>query len=341
MVEKYAVERARKRIAFVTMASHSQTDFSRELRAKAPHVSFLHEANKAMRAIQRVAERAELETLARTTTPGTADIPDAARAIVDQALARSRSEAVMALNEPQSKELLRAYGIDTPSEELVTSSEAAVEAANRIGYPIVLKAVSAKLLHKSDIGAVKLDIREPKELRAAYDGIMASAEEHGLSADVQGILVCSHVRGGLELALGLHRDPEMGLVVMVSSGGVLLELIQDAEFRAPPITPAKAMDMISRTKSARLLQGYRGRGSFDEAALSDALVALGRIAADFNDEIVGIDINPFVALPKGQGGLALDALVILKANSFQFSHHTNSASHPPRVRDPHVGVKRT
>jgi hypothetical protein len=171
------------------------------------------------------------------------------------------------------------------------------------------------LLHKSDIGAVKLDIRDPKELRTAYDGIMASAKAHGLSADVQGILVCNHIRGGLELALGLHRDPEMGPVVMVSSGGVLLELIQDAEFRAPPITPVKAMDMITRTKSARLLLGYRGQCPFDETALSDALVALGRIATDFNDAIVSIDINPFVALPKGQGGLALDALVVLKAGS--------------------------
>jgi succinyl-CoA synthetase beta subunit len=277
-------------------------------------VSFLQEAKKAMRAIQRVAERDELERLARAAPATTADTPPWARAIIDQALARSPAEASLALNEVQSKELLLAYGIRAPREVLVTSAEAAVEAADRIGYPVVLKLVSASMLHKSDIGAVRLDIREPEDLRLAYDGILASARAH--SADVEGILVCSHVRGGLELALGVHRDPEMGPVVMVSSGGVLLELIQDAEFRAPPITPAKATDMISRTKSAPLLQGYRGRGSFDEAALSDALVALGQIATDFNDAIISIDINPFVALPKGQGGLALDALVILKANSF-------------------------
>jgi acetate---CoA ligase (ADP-forming) len=315
MVEAYAAEKAAKPIAFVTMASHGQTDFSRDLRARAPHVSFLQEAKKTMRAIQRMATRAESEVLARMVPAPTADIPPVARAILDQARARSNSEANSALNEAQSKEFLRAYGIVTPREALVASSNTAVAAADRLGYPIVLKLVSARLLHKSDIGAVKLDIRDPKELRTAYDGIMASAKAHGLSADVQGILVCNHIRGGLELALGLHRDPEMGPVVMVSSGGVLLELIQDAEFRAPPITPVKAMDMISRTKSARLLQGYRGQCPFDETALSDALVALGRIATDFNDAIVSIDINPFVALPKGQGGLALDALVVLKAGS--------------------------
>ena len=159
MVEAYVVERAAKPIAFLTMASHSQTDFSRELRAQAPHVSFLHEANKAMGAIQRVALRAELEGLARVPA-SKADIPPVARTVIDRASARSNLEANSALNEVQSKEFLRAYGIVTPREALVASVDAAVEAADRLGYPIVLKLVSARLLHKSDIGVVKLNIRE-------------------------------------------------------------------------------------------------------------------------------------------------------------------------------------
>jgi hypothetical protein len=119
--------------------------------------------------------------------------------------------------------------------------------------------------------------------------------------------------GGVELALGLHRDTEMGLVVMAGSGGILLELVKDVAFLAPPISRKKAIDMLARTRAAKLLNGYRGAPKLDTGAVIDALVNLGRLATDLEDVIDGVDINPFVVLP--QGGVALDGLVLLRCRS--------------------------
>jgi acyl-CoA synthetase (NDP forming) len=305
LADDYAATTATKPIAFITPISHGQTDYSRALRTKAPHVSFLQEAYKALRAIASVARRDERERLARGSllqpqapTPEGGDLADRLRS-------RATAEPV-ALDEAQSKEVLRAYGIATAEEALVTSRTAAIEAAGRIGYPVVLKAVSAELLHKSDVGAVVLDLASPEQLAAAYDDMAQRLQRHHLT----GMLVCRQVRGGLELVLGLHRDPEMGLVVMAGSGGVLLELIKDVTFCAPPVSAEKARDMLARMRGARLLAGYRGSPALDADALVNALVALGRLAVELEDVVQSVDINPFVALP--QGGLALDALIVLQ-----------------------------
>ena len=202
--------------------------------------------------------------------------------------------------------MLRAYGIATPPEALVTSAADTLAAAGRIGYPVVLKAVAATLLHKSEAGAVALDLATPEQLAAAHDRMSRDLQAHGLA----GMLVCRQIRGGLELVLCLHRDPEMGLIVMAGSGGVLLELVKDVAFCAPPVSREKACDLIERTHGARLLRGYRGGAALDADAVVEALVALGRLGTDLGDVIESVDINPFVALP--QGGMALDALIVLR-----------------------------
>ena len=305
LADDYAATAATKPIAFITPISHGQTDYSRALRAKAPHVSFLQEAYKALRAIASVARRDERERLARgSLLQPQAPAPER-RDLAERLRSRATAEPV-ALDEAQSKEVLRAYGIATAEEALVTSRTAAIEAAGRIGYPVVLKAVSAELLHKSEVGAVVLDLASSEQLAAAYDDMAQRLQRHRLT----GMLVCRQVRGGLELVLGLHRDPEMGLVVMAGSGGVLLELIKDVTFCAPPVSPEKARDMLARMRGARLLAGYRGSPALDADALVNALVALGRLAVDLEDVVQSVDINPFVALP--QSGLALDALIVLQ-----------------------------
>ena len=305
LADDYAATTATKPIAFITPISHGQTDYSRALRAKAPHVSFLQEAYKALRAIASVARRDERERLARDSLLQPQAPAPERRDLAERLRSRATAEPV-ALDEAQSKEVLRAYGIATAEEALVTSRTAAIEAAGRIGYPVVLKAVSAELLHKSDVGAVVLDLASPEQLAAAYDDMAQRLQRHRLT----GMLVCRQVRGGLELVFGLHRDPEMGLVVMAGSGGVLLELIKDVTFCAPPVSPEKARDMLARMRGARLLAGYRGSPALDADALVNALVALGRLAVDLEDVVQSVDINPFVALP--QGGLALDALIVLQ-----------------------------
>jgi acyl-CoA synthetase (NDP forming) len=307
MVEAYSAGGGRKPIAFVTPVSHGQTDYSRTLRARAPHVSFLQEANKALRAIAAVARARECEELAHTADAvDRRPTPEQAQAI-ERMAARASAHAT-ALNEVESKQLLRLYGIMAPAETLVTSPEQAQSAADRIGYPVVLKAVSATLTHKTDAGAVALDLSSRAELADAYEAMAGRLHQHALA----GMLVCRQVRGGLELVLGLHRDPEMGLVVMAGSGGILLELVRDVAFCVPPVSPEKARDLIARTRAGRLMDGYRGSGPLDRAAVVAALVGLGHLAGDLKDVVETVDINPFVALPQGQGGLALDALVVLR-----------------------------
>jgi acyl-CoA synthetase (NDP forming) len=306
LADDYAATKAKKPIAFITPISHGQTDYSRALREQATHVSFLQEAHKALRAIASVTRRDERERLARVDAAKVRPSTPDRRALIERLRSRATGEPI-ALDEAQSKEVVRAYGIATPAEELVASPSDAVAAAERIGYPVVLKAVSAELTHKSELGAVALDLATSEQLAAAYARMAHDLRGRHLA----GMLVCRQIRGGLELALGLNRDLEMGLVVMVGSGGVLLELVKDVAFCAPPVTPEKARDLLARLRVAKLLAGYRGAPAYDTDAVVDALVALGDLAADLADVVQSIDINPFVALP--QGGLALDAFIVLQA----------------------------
>jgi hypothetical protein len=153
---------------------------------------------------------------------------------------------------------------------------------------------------------VALNLATPQQLRDAYERITAKVTGHTLD----GMLVGPFVSGGLELVLGLHRDREMGLIVMAGAGGVLLELMKDVAFCAPPISREKALDLLDRTQAGRLIGGYRGSAPRDREAVVNALIGLGRLAVDLGDVIESVDVNPFVALP--QGGMALDALVILR-----------------------------
>jgi acetyltransferase len=313
LADDYVTTRAKKPVAFVTLASHSQTEYSRTLRAHTPHVSLLQEANKALRAIERVTRRGERQRLAHIAVP-TSPRSGARNATVAevQALAAAGHGSIP-LNEAGSKRILRSYGFAMPEEALVGSAAEAVEAAQRIGYPVVLKAVAAQLTHKSDMGAVMLNLENADDVRSAYARITGNLARHGFTAAVDGMLVCRQVQGGLELVLGLNRDPEVGMVAMAGSGGVLLELTRDVAFCVPPIGREKALDTIERTHAARLMQGYRGTAALDREAAVGALISLGQLAVDHGDAIEAVDVNPFVVLPRG--GVALDALVILQGGA--------------------------
>lgn len=303
--------RATKPIVFTSFVTHSYDEHSRALRAQVPGLAFLNEPQKSLRAIGKAIRVRELERIAggapamQAPTPGLAML----RAELDQARAAT---GPVALDERRSKELLRRYGIRTPREVLARSPQEACAAATDMGYPVVLKVSSAAVPHKSDVGGVIVNLRSDQEVRAAFEQILANLRRNEVTAAIDGMLVCQQVSGGVELVLGLHRDPEMGLIALAGAGGVLLELVKDVALAAVPVTAEKAQDMLARTRAGTLLDGYRGSGPRDRAAAVDALVKLGRMATELGDLIESVDINPLVCLAAGEGATALDALVVLR-----------------------------
>jgi acyl-CoA synthetase (NDP forming) len=304
--------RHNKKVVVISVYSRMYTDYTRKLRAELPHLAFVHEARKAVRAISNLALWSERAARARATSASKATPkPDDDFVLALRAKASALAPGVrLVLNEPESKELLRRYGIAAPAERRVNTIAEAVEAAGQLGYPVVLKAVAAELTHKSDLGVVHLGIDGEATLRRAYDGIVGKLRGAGIPGE--DMMVAQQVNGGVELVLGLHRDPEMGLVAMVGAGGILLELTRDVAFLDVPVSRHAALAALGRTQASKLLAGYRGAPAHVPERIVNALVALGRIAMDFGALVESIDINPFLSLPAGRDPVALDALVVLR-----------------------------
>ena len=174
-------------------------------------------------------------------------------------------------------------------------------AAEHIGYPVVLKASSATILHKSDRGLVRVGVRNEKQVRAAFDELAATK-------GVDGVLVCEQVEGGVETVVGVARDELFGPTIMFGIGGVFLEVLRDVTFRVPPFDKAEARRMIDEVQGAALLRGARGGDKASIPALVDVIMKVQRLAVDLHDEVAELDINPLVALPSR--AVALDALVV-------------------------------
>lgn len=307
IVEEYAAQPG-KPIACVTMASHGQSDYSRALRAEAPHLPFLQEANKALRAIQRVVERDRRLALAGARHEAMPDTP--ARKAARERVRTLAADGVTALSEVDSKSILAAYGLAVPREATAPTAEDAAAAARKIGFPVVVKASSGALQHKTEAGAVILNVREEAGVIAACAKIAVNMRNAGMDTPPEGFLIAEQASEGVELVIGAHRDPECGLVFMAGAGGVLLELMKDVSFAAAPMTRAKALDMIAHTRVSTLIAGYRGGAALDSASAIAALMAVGALVQDSGEWIESIDINPFRLLPAG--GRALDALIILR-----------------------------
>ena len=305
LVDAYAATKATKPILFCSPTSHSQTDYSRALRAKAPHVSFLQEANKALRAIATVARREELEWLARSAeTAPPARTPEQ-RALIERLRRRAGNEAA-ALNEFESKEVLRAYGIGTPKETLVTSLDEARAAAERIGYPVVLKAVSRTLTHKSDAGAVALNLATPDAIARGLRADDGEARRREARRHVDRPVRQRRARTRARTALRPRDGPDRhGRCRRRAAGAYegcrLLRAAGEPREGAGPARPHAGWPPD---------RGLSRQRAVDGEAVANALVGLGRLAVDLADVIESVDINPFVALP--QGGMALDALIVLR-----------------------------
>jgi acyl-CoA synthetase (NDP forming) len=312
-VDRLIADGAAKPIAVVSMISYMFTDHTRSFRSELKHLPVLQEVDKALKAVGAAGRYGALRAQ-RDKGAASGNISPADRQKTDSILRRRKPAGggLSLLDEADSKELLRAYGIRTPQEIVATSADDAVRAAAAIGYPVVLKLVAADVQHKSDIGGVILGINSDAELRGAYARLAQNFAAARPGARLDQVLVARQVSGGIELVLGVQRDPEVGPVLMFGTGGVLLELHRDVSFGAVPLPSWQAKAMLERTSAGRLLKGYRGSPALDEGSVLAALIALGRLAHDLGDQLESIDVNPLVALPAGQGAMALDALVVLR-----------------------------
>ncbi|MET9362073.1 acetate--CoA ligase family protein [Streptomyces sp. NPDC006632] len=214
------------------------------------------------------------------------------------------------LSEHAAKQLLRAYGIRVPREQLVTSAAAAVRAAGLVGYPVVMKASGARLAHKSELGLVKVGLTSASQIRDAYRELTDIARYEGV--DLDGILVCQMVERGVEMVVGVTHDSLFGPTVTVGLGGVLVEVLGDSAVRVPPFGEDQARDMLDELRGRALLDGVRGGPPLDVDALVEVVLRVQRMALELGDELAELDINPLMVLPRGQGAVALDALAICR-----------------------------
>jgi acetyltransferase len=283
------------------------TDYGRRIRARLADLPVLRGTERTLRVMAAVAAAATRPIYSGTFLPP----PPSDRSASPWRARASALAGPRALNEVESKLLLGAYGIALPAERLVLGADDAVRAAQQVGFPVVLKAVSAALPHKSDAGLVMLNLRDADAVKKAVATITARAS--ALPVALDGILVARQMTGGVETVIGIQRDVEMGPVVMFGLGGIWVELFKDVSFAPAFLDREHAVQMIATTKAGRLLEGLRGGRPGDLAALCHALVNLGRLACDLGDIVEAIDVNPFLVCEAG--AFALDALVVLRPPS--------------------------
>lgn len=295
--------RAHKPVIYISAMSIGFTEFMKGLRLSLPHIAVLQGLDRAVGAIKALIEYAALPK----------EVPDivstsnaSARATLERVLKNARGAA---LDELASKKLLKAYGIPVSKEEIAQDAAEAVKIAERIGFPVVAKVVSADILHKSDIGGVVLNINSASEVRKAFDQITARVKKLKNKPKLEGVLIAQQVKAEQELVIGAVLDAEMGPAVLFGTGGVDIELMKDVALAGAPLDATEASALIGRTKAGVKLRGYRGRPAMHEASVVKALVGLSNLMADAGNRIASIDINPF--LINTRAGVAVDALIVL------------------------------
>ena len=226
------------------------------------------------------------------------------------AVGQKKSDETYALSEHDSKKELGAYGVPVPKEVIVTSAKEAAEFAKNTKEALVMKVESADILHKSDVGGVKLNIHGPEEAVQAYNEIMESVSSKRPDAKINGILTVPMLKSGVEMIIGVNNDPQFGPMVMVGMGGVFVELFKDVALYPAPISKAEALDMLRSLKSFKLLNGYRGGAKCDIDALCDTIVSIADFASANRDTLKELDINPLFVYPEGEGVGVADALVV-------------------------------
>jgi acetyltransferase len=229
------------------------------------------------------------------------------RQVFDQVRASGR----VALGEIEAREVIEAYGMRLPQSRLARSPEEAAQIGAEIGFPVVMKISSPDILHKSDIGGVKVGIADPSAARDAYELIEYRARKYSREAQIWGVLVQEMVPKGREVLVGVTRDPQFGPLVVFGLGGIYVEVLQDVAFRLAPVSRQEAAEQVRSIRTYALLQGVRGEPPADIAAAEEVILRVSQLVTDF-PEIVEMDINPLVVNNQGQGAVVLDARIILQ-----------------------------
>ena len=223
-------------------------------------------------------------------------------------MATTATTAARTLTEVEAKQLLAQAGLPVVETRLATSKKEAVEAAKKLGYPVVLKIVSPQITHKSDVGGVKLNLDSDQAVGDAFDAVTAAARRAAPDATIAGVSVQRMAEPGIEVIMGVSTDAQFGPVLMFGLGGVLVEVLKDVAFRVIPITPRDARQMVREIQGYPLLEGYRGQEPADVEALEKLLLGLSQFVEQ-HPEIEELDLNPVFAYPKG--ALAVDARIVV------------------------------
>lgn len=227
---------------------------------------------------------------------------------VESIIERHLRQGVREIGETESKEILEAYGFATPKGSIATTADQAANIAQQLGYPVVLKIWSPDILHKSDVGGVKVGIQSEQEVRDAFDLMMYRIPKKRPEAHILGVLVQEMCRSGREVILGVHRDPHFGPLMMFGMGGIMVEVLKDVAFYLAPLTGDEARQMLVRTKTYQILKGVRGQEGVDIETIAEGLQRLSQLVTEF-PQIQEMDINPYVVGPPGVTAIAVDARI--------------------------------
>ncbi|MEC4848813.1 MAG: acetate--CoA ligase family protein [Nitrosarchaeum sp.] len=212
------------------------------------------------------------------------------------------------ITEESSKSILKTYGVKVPPFALVTTAEDAAKQAKKIGFPLVMKVVSPQILHKTDVGGVKVGLDNVNDVKKTFKDMYGRLSKKK-GVEVKGILLEKMVPKGVELIVGIQNDPQFGPVIMVGLGGIMTEVMKDVAFRMLPITTSDAKSMINELKGSALLKGFRGSEPIDTNMVANMLVQIGKLGVDNADYINSIDFNPVIVYPKSH--FVVDAKIIL------------------------------
>jgi len=229
-----------------------------------------------------------------------------------QIMKRAKKEGRNLLTEVEAKDLLKEAGIGVVDTRLATSREEAVSTSQELGFPVVLKIASSDVVHKSDAGGVKLDLKTAKQVGKAYDDILKGIKKEYPQAKIDGVSVQKMARPGVEVIIGMSKDAQFGPVIMFGLGGILVEILKDVSFRIVPLVRRDAAEMIREIKGYPLLEGYRGQEPVDVSNLEELLLKVSDFV-EKNPDIGELDLNPVFAYK--DGAVAVDARVVLEDGS--------------------------